>query len=861
MVILMITLVAVWLTALNRFCVQSPYRTGKYKPPQLQMLNAIKTDLCLLLECLKYQMKCPDSQKQALLTIVSICQQNGQNVEFFKEIGGVTFICKLFRSSHYSEVKETALFALGSFAESNESCKQTLCREEIFRDLMECLKHGVSLTRKRVAVYMLSVLVSNNRLGQSLAQATGCIEILLNLFSDGFPDSGGPDELLQLWASVSSALCGCVNNPRNVWLVQVSVSRQELAQPICSFIGMAVANNECAQECFASLGGLATLSETLARVVPHCKDNTLACKLATMITRTLAACIADNDALAAVLSKLRLVPDLLLLLSVPNLSPQDQLVVVMTLGYCTSACVEHQSQLLLSGGLSLMISLLTETSDEEVRKSVTFVLQTCKNITGSLGRDVLHQDKDCDLQRHWQSAHEILQMIQGLEKRQLMGEKLVKDAENFPDWRPQPVPLRSVESRKELWEGLVVRKVKGQNRVYEEESDRENILHTTPSQPPAQPLTSLRMQNQPAEPMRQRVQRQIFRDFDMSLNPDKRGGGQRQWSETGTGRVESQNNTDLKMMREEEMKKRKMQRDERGEETVKMKAHFSRSTGTNDWNNGNPDRAPNTYQDCDTNLHSPHIFKHPAPMKRRQQRQALSEDEMSLCSELLDREIERILITPAASVSSQPRCAGCVCGLEEVDSRSLGVMLRRCPGLCEVHEALQVAEGRLKWRQRGSTVASVRGCASRGVDAVARPSVTGVKLSDCMVKTGAEGNAEEPNQSCSMRFISLTPLKRPYETNGPNIEKRKAQKGVHRDVPPNSSGRHRERKNYSTDELAFLTEGVKHFGHSWNSILWTYPFQPGRTNVDLAKKYKQLKLSLAQEPERTTPNSADQNVC
>lgn len=44
-------------------------------------------------------------------------------------------------------------------------------------------------------------------------------------------------------------------------------------------------------------------------------------------------------------------------------------------------CVEeHQSQLLHGGGLPLMISLLTDANDEEVRKAATFVLQTCKKL-------------------------------------------------------------------------------------------------------------------------------------------------------------------------------------------------------------------------------------------------------------------------------------------------------------------------------------------------------------------------------------------------------------------------------------------------------------------------------------------------
>lgn len=41
------------------------------------LLPATRTDLRLLLECLKFQMKCPDLQKQALLTIHSICEKRG----------------------------------------------------------------------------------------------------------------------------------------------------------------------------------------------------------------------------------------------------------------------------------------------------------------------------------------------------------------------------------------------------------------------------------------------------------------------------------------------------------------------------------------------------------------------------------------------------------------------------------------------------------------------------------------------------------------------------------------------------------------------------------------------------------------
>lgn len=43
------------------------------------LFSAIRTDFSLLLECLKFQMKCPDLQKQALLAIHSICEMRGNS--------------------------------------------------------------------------------------------------------------------------------------------------------------------------------------------------------------------------------------------------------------------------------------------------------------------------------------------------------------------------------------------------------------------------------------------------------------------------------------------------------------------------------------------------------------------------------------------------------------------------------------------------------------------------------------------------------------------------------------------------------------------------------------------------------------
>ncbi|EHB07332.1 Coiled-coil domain-containing protein 79 [Heterocephalus glaber] len=50
----------------------------------------------------------------------------------------------------------------------------------------------------------------------------------------------------------------------------------------------------------------------------------------------------------------------------------------------------------------------------------------------------------------------------------------------------------------------------------------------------------------------------------------------------------------------------------------------------------------------------------------------------------------------------------------------------------------------------------------------------------------------------------------------------------------------RTRKNFTEEEVNYLLHGVKKMGNHWNSILWSFPFQQGRTAVDLAHKYHKL---------------------
>lgn len=45
-----------------------------------------------------------------------------ENVDFFREMGGVVFVHNLSKSSAHSEVRETAQFTLGMLAEANGVC-------------------------------------------------------------------------------------------------------------------------------------------------------------------------------------------------------------------------------------------------------------------------------------------------------------------------------------------------------------------------------------------------------------------------------------------------------------------------------------------------------------------------------------------------------------------------------------------------------------------------------------------------------------------------------------------------------------------------------------------------------------------
>nr|XP_004553367.2 telomere repeats-binding bouquet formation protein 1 isoform X7 [Maylandia zebra] len=675
--------------------------------------NTIKTDLSLLLECLKFQMKCPDLQKQALLTIHSICEKREDNVDLLREMGGVAFVYNLSKSSIvHPDVKETALFTLGTLAEANVYCKNSLCKNEIFADLADCLMNeDIPLKQKRLSVYLLLVLVANNKLGQTLAQNSGCLDVLLNLFRATFPISteatfraANATQTYQLWTSVSSALCGCVNNPQNeegqricvaafpvikIWLQQLTFPQTEIFQPICTFIAMTVANNSCVQESFSACGGLETLALTLGRLASAADTSLLSCQLSVIISKTLSACITDNSSLASGLAQYGVVLHLFSLLACPHLDPEDRLPILLSLGYCTEASEKHQSQLIWCGGLPIIITLLTEDSSEEVRRAATFILQTCK-------------------------------------------------------------------------------KARCRGNITERGNNGEN-----------KELTS-----------------------GLSSHKETSEGDVRCSMCKGTGALMSSH-------------------------ILPLEGASKQLEANSQW------------------------FKPLFPVRYTKP------SEIKCIEELQHTDMKNVIKAPVP----YSRCAACVLPFEEVTSHTFESLQSSCHQSCDRHKVLREATKHFRMHHcRLVFEKEHQDPAEAERYSTAEPQQT------CKNWTGpseGEGKVINKNTLPEHRWrkhngVTLVPLQRRAKKttfashNRTDIEMG-GRSGHHNNLQKiglDHSSTKRKRKDFSCEEVGYLLSGVKTYGFSWNLILWSYPFQPGRTNVDLAKKYRRLMKRKAQDASR-----------
>ncbi|XP_040427133.1 telomere repeats-binding bouquet formation protein 1 isoform X4 [Cygnus olor] len=772
----------------------------------------MKTDLNLLLECLKYQMDCPLSQKEALITIYSICQQNIY-------------------------------------------CQQSLCTSALFEDLILFLINkdsGVNL--KRTSVYVILVLVSNNKYGQTYVRETGCIGLLLQLFRTTLSTSEmnlsdeNTYQCYQLWSSVCSTLCACVNNPQNEdnqsiccavfpyakeWLE--SCTEPEIVRPICSFVGLTVANNSTVQKYFVSVGGLDTLAKVLIKLMHDSCMSHSSTKLAVVVTKTLDACIANDSAMGGALAKYHTVSELLNLLSNDTLDTGEKISIILTIGHCTEVCEENQYELLKNNGLPLMIQVLTESQDEELNKAATFVLQNCKQMTEQLSlkinesslneknADELEADvqiRERSLQDYWKKAKEILHRIKLIEKEhdeeRMQGRVFVDrpsensvEAPKYPKVNPSGPETYIERTHKEIRYPRLTSNLDGPVLALAVNSPLKN--ETVNAMNPVNTSTRKSEQND--------IPRPVYEEQTDSVLQSHRKSSEKEGCEKRQSVLQVQKGS----------------------------------------------------------------FKQPAKTVRNM-KQACTSDHHSFSSEITKEE-KSTLTTTASLKMTDLRCLGCTTAGLSFNSKTFSKMLRSCPYLCYHHKVILEAEERYKKELKKLPVSN-----NSRYAAYEKILLTPIKKGKSHTETSTYKSKKDNFQS-----ILLTPIRKnksdtshrdehdkntqlPEEYNLlPTYEKsfqknqdanlkRQCVKEKHSqecqqlkenciyslDEDENNergsldinmrtlNKKRRIRKDFTDEEINYLLTGVKEMGHHWNLILWSYPFQKGRTNVDLSSKYYKL---------------------
>ncbi|KAM7058740.1 telomere repeats-binding bouquet formation protein 1 isoform 2-T3 [Molossus nigricans] len=633
-------------------------------------IQEMKTDLNLLLECLKYQMDNPFSQKEALVTIHSICQQNSDAGVYFREIGGLMFVKNLAKSSEHSMVKEAALYTLGTVAEKNVYCQQTLCTSELFEDLIWFLSNNDSNTNlKRMSVYVILVLVSNNRTGQTLVRETGCIKILSELFRAILSkyelnlSDKNVFQSYQLWSSVCSALCVCVNNPQNDenqmlccslfphandWLINCMIP--EIIRPICSFIGLTLANNTHVQKYFISVGGLDVLSQVFVQLESDSHKTLSSAKLAVVVTKTVDACIADNPTFGEVLSKYHIVSKLLALLLHESLDLGEKFSIILTLGHCTEACEENQYDLFKNNGLPLMIQALTESQNEELNKAATFVLYNCKKITEKLSLNLREYPfeeneaeqlkdinmKEKNIEEYWKKAKEILHRIEQLERE---GNEEKIQREKYKD-NVSSVNINIQNTLKHLHTDSIG----GGSKVEDKDESQSRKFHTYKSH---------------GFMSKACINDDQMKTLLKSANPVNAC-----YSESG-----------------------------------KNKTSYIANSGCNQ----NLHEETFEKKDC-VSQSSDHVFKHPNPIVKNGKQHLPVTDPFTLCSDIINKEVINFLSADNCSKMFKYRCSGCIAVGKSLNSRNFSKLLHSCPYQCDRHKVIVEAEDRYKSELRKSLI-------------------------------------------------------------------------------------------------------------------------------------------------------------
>ncbi|KAL3841434.1 hypothetical protein ACJMK2_019584 [Sinanodonta woodiana] len=365
----------------------------------------LKTDINLLVDCLKFQIDNPDALKQALITLSSILSSYSEIKDYFRESQSLQYVFDLLTTTKYGDVREATLFCLASAVESNVFSQKLLTSASTFTFLHSLLSATNSSVRlKQTAAYLILCLVSNNGHGQNLARISSCLHDLLALIRTTLPKKLPPnsdtekdewfDELagshsLQLWSSVTSTISVCANNPQNeenqricatvlpyVFRLLQQYTDFRVVRPILSLTGLTVANNANNQSRVRQCGGLEIMIKQLQNTVSQLSYSE-SIPMAICLINTLDSCITENEENARKVGELGGLKLMVDILKHRHLDSQAKLKILVTLGHSLDVCESNQKYIIEDGGLACLIQLLTDYEDEEMSKAVKYILHLC----------------------------------------------------------------------------------------------------------------------------------------------------------------------------------------------------------------------------------------------------------------------------------------------------------------------------------------------------------------------------------------------------------------------------------------------------------------------------------------------------
>ncbi|XP_061404674.1 telomere repeats-binding bouquet formation protein 1 isoform X5 [Lethenteron reissneri] len=863
--------------------------------------SEMKTDVDLLLECLKFQNEDSSTHKQAVITLSSICSYNGvftcaaAACKYLKECGGLYFIQQLAWSNPHKDVTEVILFFLGRLVENNVFCKQWLCTSSLLTRASSLLKDSKSSRiLKKSASYLLLALLTNNNRGQSLARTSNCLNTMLSVFSglpSEIPRHGNRDseEELSHWSDLARALCASVNNPQHEEnqnmcasvLPSVAESLTLSSSPgivasQCSFITGVVSNNAFCQEQFARSGGLSALAQVLSRFTLENNFGPTNFPLAVTITKTIDVCVTDQTKLAFQLSKHCVVPHMVALLLKKPHDVNSKLAILITIGHATEECVENQRQLLESHGLPLLVQMMVEAQDEEISKAATFILQSCIKLTNTYVKSAMNELIErnvagnsqlrthtmphymVDMLKEMKTRKEQMFQEQGSSEGDLASLQMVKDVidSKLLQWQSTLTTKQSPTRNNMKKVLLSVKKMSNQ------QEQNKNIVSLLGQQHPCQSEESSAKVNQTAyvgqpngiaerrgavlltrweEPCME-AQHKIPVDGVKAALPVQQdtGGFVKPMLPLRSVGQRAERETPRRLPQSASFKRKlQFEKQHADEENVPLPVKKQRV----EQHQEKEDNNLREYSECSRN------YENDVEHSNSQL------DLMAICKEAFDEEISSKNRSPILSCSQ--RCAGCITD-SSLNSKSYHSIVQKCGSLCTRHHITMELEKRYK-------VNHSKACAmhrSRPYNNITlTPRIKRPERSDLVVtpqKTIQTESSFHQVKATTEGGVKRSPSKNKmdayYFSSSDSHSKQDIDFSY---VLDNSEDKkHKQRSNFTNHEVTYLQQGVDKFGHCWNQILWSYPFQKGRTNVQLAKKYKQLK-----EKEVVTSAVRSQNPC